>query len=256
MEQELISDKQPPAKKIYKDKQVWVGAFIGGPLTAGYLIAENFKVFGEKSKVLNTWMIAFGATLFLLFVSLFAPYIDRVPNGIITLLYTGIAFLLMRIFQGEKVNGHIQTGGQIQSWWKAIGISLIGLSITIILFVGVAFSVDTVKNANLTTKNYGASKHNITFDKDNISESEIDALAKTFTETTLFDNGDPWYIYIQKVENNYEITISVQKIVLNQPQNLAFFEQNRKETQALFPNNKIIYKLAADDFDNIIKRIE
>ncbi len=28
--------------KVYTDKMVWVGTFLGGPLVAGYLFASNF----------------------------------------------------------------------------------------------------------------------------------------------------------------------------------------------------------------------
>ncbi|MCU1287907.1 MAG: hypothetical protein JWN60_136, partial [Acidobacteria bacterium] len=39
MEYEAALDNQIPVEKIYKDKEVWVGTFLGGPLVAGYMIA-------------------------------------------------------------------------------------------------------------------------------------------------------------------------------------------------------------------------
>jgi hypothetical protein len=50
-------------KKIYTDRLIWAGTFLGGPLVAGYLIAENFKVFNEPNKVKLTWIYAIIATI-------------------------------------------------------------------------------------------------------------------------------------------------------------------------------------------------
>lgn len=47
MEQTLETNE---TVKIYKDRAIWAGTFLGGPLVAGYLIAENFKVFNEKKR--------------------------------------------------------------------------------------------------------------------------------------------------------------------------------------------------------------
>ncbi len=30
-------------EKIYKDKAIWVGTFLGGPLVAGYFFSKNYK---------------------------------------------------------------------------------------------------------------------------------------------------------------------------------------------------------------------
>lgn len=48
---EQILDIQTSTQKIYRDKAIWVGTFLGGPLAAGYLIAENFKAFNDPAKV-------------------------------------------------------------------------------------------------------------------------------------------------------------------------------------------------------------
>lgn len=62
MEQTL--EIQNGSKKIYKDKAIWVGTFLGGPLVAGYFIAENFKVFGEYGKAKKTWIYAILTTIY------------------------------------------------------------------------------------------------------------------------------------------------------------------------------------------------
>jgi hypothetical protein len=52
-----------PAQKIYSEKNIWRATFLGGPLVAGYLLAENFKAFNEPEKVRKTWIIAVLATI-------------------------------------------------------------------------------------------------------------------------------------------------------------------------------------------------
>ena len=39
-----------PTQKIYKNRAIEIATFLGGPLVAGYLIAENFKAFNEPDK--------------------------------------------------------------------------------------------------------------------------------------------------------------------------------------------------------------
>jgi len=50
VEHEQTLDNQILVGKIYKAKEIYVGTFLGGPLVAGYTIAENFKIFGEIDK--------------------------------------------------------------------------------------------------------------------------------------------------------------------------------------------------------------
>lgn len=252
----MIEQNNIQNEKIYKDKQVWAGTFIGGPLVAGYLIAENFKALGDKDKVWRTWMIAVAATLLLIVISFSAPNIERVPNFVLPLLYTGIAFLLMRIFQGEKIVNHLRAGGKIHSWWRALGVSLFGMVVFSVLLFGTYFVLVEIENANTATISYGASKHNISYNKNNISENEIDAVGNAMIKTGFFDDGNPWEIYVKKVGNNYEITAGVERSILYKPQELEFFNKQKQEIQKLFPNNKIVINLVADSFDNVIKRIE
>lgn len=256
MEQEIIFDSKMPTEKIYKDKEVWVGTYLGGPLVAGYLIAENFKVFGEMNKARRTWIIAIISTVAIFSGAFFAPYIDRIPNFLFPLIYTGIAYVLVQMYQGENINAHIRAGGQIHSWWKTLGVALIGILITLIPVVGVAYLVDAAATVNETTKTYGTIKHEIVFDTSNISEAEVDAIAEGFRKGFFFDNEKQKFVYVRKVENNYEISISVLKSLSNDKEDLEWFVQLRNDMQTSYPNNKIIFNLVVDSLDNIIKRLE
>lgn len=63
MEQEQTLDKHITIGKIYKEKAITFGTFLGGHLVAGHLIAENFKVFGEKDRAKKTWIYTIIATV-------------------------------------------------------------------------------------------------------------------------------------------------------------------------------------------------
>ncbi|MES2285235.1 MAG: hypothetical protein V4547_06060 [Bacteroidota bacterium] len=254
MEQTL--DKQIPTQKIYKDKAIWVGAFLGGPLAAGYIIAENFKVFNERDKAKKTWIYTVIATV-LIFGGIFLiPDTVKIPNQIIPLVYTGIAHYLIQHFQGKNISAHINAGGQLYSWWRTMGVGLVGLLIIIVPIFSFAYLSDTLANMGMETKLYGVMKHEIDFDKNNITEGEVDKLADAFTKTTFFDEEVTKYVYPKKVDSNYEISIGCDKSVTSDPDALEPFVQLRNDMQTLFPNNKIIFNLVVDDLDNIVKRLE
>ena len=137
MEENLLPVQ--PTFKLYKDRAIYVGTFLGGPLVAGYLAAENFKQLGQMDKVKTTWIIAICATI-LIFGGLFLiPNIEKVPNYIIPLIYTGIAHFLVQKFQGVAIKAHIANGGQIFSTWRAVWIGLVGLFVLIAIIFVVAY---------------------------------------------------------------------------------------------------------------------
>ncbi len=125
-----------PTYKLYKDKAIYLGTFIGGPLVAGYLIAENFKQLGQLGKVKTTWIISIVSTI-VIFGGLFLiPNVEKVPNYIIPIIYTGIAQILVKKFQEDAIKAHIETGGQTFSNWRAAWIGIVGLVILIaIIFI-------------------------------------------------------------------------------------------------------------------------
>lgn len=124
-----------PTYKIYKERAIWVGTFLGGPLVAGYLIAENFKAFNEIEKAKKTWLFAIISTI-LIFGGIFLiPETIKIPNQIIPIIYTAIAYYLAKHFQEKKMIEHIENGGEYYSWWRIIAIGVIGIFISIIAFI-------------------------------------------------------------------------------------------------------------------------
>ena len=81
------------ANKIYKEGAIQIGAFLGGPLVAGYLIAVNYKQLGEDGNVKKTWMwIIIG---FIAYFVIAAIVPDSVPAIVFSVVNTAVATLLV-----------------------------------------------------------------------------------------------------------------------------------------------------------------
>ncbi len=257
MEQETTLNYPSRTEKVYKDREIWVATLLGGTLAAGYMVAKNFQALGETHKARKTWIVTFAATVIVFLIGFYAPYLDRLPNFLFVLVTAGIVVVLAQMYQGERIRRHIRAGGQIQSWWKTLGVSLAGLLATIVLFVGVAVIVTVAEELNTVTKTYGKGGHEISYNKNNISESEVDQIGDAAVKSNLFlDSSGKWYAYARKVGSDYEISLFVNRATLTDKEYLKFLSETRGYTQASFPNNKIILNLVVEDFNKVEKRIE
>ena len=123
-------DIQTPTNKIYSKRAILVGTFLGGPLAAGYLIAENFKAFNDPDKAKKTWIYAIIATIVVFGIIFLIP---DIPALTIPAIYLGITSYVVQHFQGKNISTHINLGGQLHSGWRTIAVGMIGLAIMVIL---------------------------------------------------------------------------------------------------------------------------
>lgn len=257
MEQLSNNQKQ---RKIFTEKNMWLVAFLGGPLSAGYIIAENFKTFNDPQKVKITWSITIAVTILIFgFIIAFPEtIIDKMPKQLIPLIYTAIAAAIIRYYQKTKITEHLAEGGEEHSWGRSMCVGLIGLVVTLLLVAITAFIAGDLAggNPNLTSKTYGKLRHEILYDKTNVLESEIDQIAYGLTEITFFDEAVPKGVVVEKVNNTYEVTVLIIESAVNNNEALSHFIQLRDELQNYFPNNKIVVKLSVDYYDNVVKRLE
>lgn len=253
MEQAL--EIQNGSKKIYKDKAIWVGTFLGGPLVAGYFIAENFKVFGEYGKAKKTWIYTVITTIIICGGIFLIPDHIKIPNQIIPIIYTTIAAGLLNYFQGKNIELYIEAGGEVFNWGRIICVGLIGLMVTLIILFSVIFVTDR-SGTTETVNTYGVMKHELVFDSDNLTNHEVDKLADILTQTTFFDEEVTKYVYAEKINSTYVISISVVDGTANEDQALQSYKELQAEMERFYPQNKIIINLVVDHLDNIIKKIE
>ena len=145
---EQASEAVKSAKRIYTDRVIWVATYLGGPLVAGYLIAENFKAFNETEKVRKTWIYTIVGTI-IIFVGIFAiqdDILESIPKYFIPLVYTAIAYGIVKHFQGKNISAFIALGGKPFGWWRATIISLIGVAITIVSIFAIVFLFFAIAN--------------------------------------------------------------------------------------------------------------
>jgi hypothetical protein len=248
-------------RKIYTENSMWLVAFLGGPLSAGYIIAENFKTFNETGKVKITWSITIAVTI-LIFGSIFAlpeTIIDKIPNQFIPIIYTAVAAVIISHYQKTKIIDYFAEGGEKHSWWRATFVGFIGLLVTLLFVVITAFIAGGFSGESLNllnSKTYGELHHEIFYDKNNILENEIDKIANGLTEAMFFDEAFPKEVVVEKINDNYELTISVVENAINDEEVLSHFTGLKIELQNYFPNNKIVIKLTPDYYGNVVKRLE
>src|SRR6185312_10100567 len=199
MENTATVQNSAPTYKVYKEKGIWAGSFLGGPLVAGYLIAENFKAFGDKNKARNTWIITVVSTIVLFALLLFVPFISKLPAPLFPLVYTAIAYALVIRYQKQKIDAHIQAGGQTFKWYRILGVGVIGCIITIIPLAITLYLTDP--SMSYTTKAYGPAKNELLYNKKSISDSEADKMADALTKVGLFGQSQEVSV-IMKIEDN------------------------------------------------------
>jgi hypothetical protein len=129
MEENILSPF--PDFKLYNDRSIYIGTFLGGPLVAGYFLAENFKRLGQPALARKSWLIAIGATILILAAVVLIPGIGKVPPYIIPLAYTGLAMYFIKKSQGEAIKSHLARGGRLYSAWFGVLGGLIGTAVII-----------------------------------------------------------------------------------------------------------------------------
>ncbi|GGH01743.1 hypothetical protein GCM10007415_42340 [Parapedobacter pyrenivorans] len=242
-------------ERIYRDKELALASFLGGPLAIGYLIAENFKVFEQRDKVRITWIATLLSTVVIFASPFLVPALEKIPNFIVPLVYTTIAYALVNRFQGERIEAHIDAGGEVHSWKRTIGVGLIGLVITLVALLGTGLVVDAIVNADITSKTYGRMQHEISFDTTNIPEREVDRIAYSLRLGGFFDDEVTKYVHVEKVGNDIELYISVADGAAADNTTLTLFRGLLKVVQERSPDNRVYLNLVVERLDNVVKRM-
>jgi hypothetical protein len=138
MEESIFPEK--PASKLYTENAIRVATFLGGPLAAGYLIADNYKQLGEAKKVQTTWIITIFVTVAIFVLTWFLP--EKTPPYLLPIAYSVATYYLAQNLQGAKIKAHIAAGGEIWSVWRAVLAGLVGLVIIIAIVFAAFFLMD------------------------------------------------------------------------------------------------------------------
>lgn len=206
---EVISASIPEGK-VYRDKVIYQATFFGGPLVAGYMMASNFKVFSETEKAKWTWLFTIIFCVMLFSILIFLPdEIGKSPIFLIPLFYSLIAYYLAKYLQQAKIKAHLNAGGQKYSGWRALLISIIGLLVFVIPFLGISYVQVQSKKANVNRvreeiKNLGYNsdkaygKNEIFYDTAGITNKMLDTIAGVFYKTGCFIDTKGTSVMIKK----------------------------------------------------------
>lgn len=128
--------------KLYTPNAIRLATFLGGPLIAGYLIRENYLALQEEKKAKQALILGIVSTVVFFGVLFLVPttVIDRIPNFIFPLLFTGIVSWIVEVKQGDILRKHQEENNVFYSIWRAVGLALISAlllfaSIFILVFV-------------------------------------------------------------------------------------------------------------------------
>jgi hypothetical protein len=142
IEPEQTLDFEQEKQKIYENKAIRAATFFGGPLVAGYLIAENFKAFHDPINAKKAWLSSIFATALLFGIVFIVPHADKIPSVAFPLAYSFLAFYLVERYQGKLIQEHLGSGGKSFKWWRALLIGLAGAAITFAVIFAIALLID------------------------------------------------------------------------------------------------------------------
>ena len=128
-------------RKIYNENMVRVSTLLAGPFAAAYLMAENYKTFGQEKLARQTLICGSVVTVFIFGTLLLLPekVVDKVPHFLLPIIFSVIAQFLMRRFQTPEIETYLNEGGQKHSNWKVAGVSGLVLAIEVLTVLVLIF---------------------------------------------------------------------------------------------------------------------
>lgn len=138
--------------ELYSQRAISIATYFGGPLAAGILARQNFINLGKEQLGKNALIIGIISTI-LLFVGIFSVpdyIIDKIPNPLIPLVYTGIIYLIIEKYQGSELKEHKEKNRPFYSAWKATGIG----AICMLFLLGSIFGYAFLSPDDFDTKTY------------------------------------------------------------------------------------------------------
>jgi hypothetical protein len=115
---------------MYSPGQIAVATFIGGPLAAAWLMAVNFRRLGSLRAAVASVAVA----LFVVFGlgTLVVTTGITPPLGFVVF---GLTVLVQGVLQGNEFRSHLARQGRVDSWWSAIGVSIVTLALSLVPLV-------------------------------------------------------------------------------------------------------------------------
>lgn len=134
-------------KKLFTLRAIQITTYLLSPIVSGFMIRSNFNNLDEKKKGNLALIFSYLLTTLVFTFLYFIPenILDKIPNPLLPLIYTGIIYYYLEKTQGEKLKYHKENNGEFHSIKKVVAINVI----PIVLIVFVAFIAgDLMKEEN------------------------------------------------------------------------------------------------------------
>jgi hypothetical protein len=181
---------------------------------------------------------------------MFVPGIEKIPNYVIPVVYTGITIGLVQLLQSQKIREYV---GPVHTWPNTIAVAVGLIILTLIPTFGLSYYLDST--TPVKEKTYGRLQHDINFDKTNISEDEVDSIATALRKWTYFDDEVRKSVDVRKIGDRYVLSLYCTDSIRSDPQAIKPFEELLREMQSSFPNNPITFELVIGTADNVVRKI-
>lgn len=242
-------------KRYYSQRAITIATYFGGPLAAGYLIKKNYETLEQPDNARKSLLIGIVSTI-LIFAGIFSipeEIIDKIPNALIPLIYTGIIYLIVERVQGESLKNHKESGGEFYSGWKAAGIGAIAM---LILAAGMALTAFIAGDLSNSQPEFDAE----TYDKE--VAKFVDNENKSLAVFNVIETQTPDYL-IKEFSKGIVMWKVNKGIVegLNSIENLPekLKDQNTlllKYCDLRIQHSEIILKAISEDTDKYVSEIE
>lgn len=240
-------------KKLFTQRAIAIATYFGGPLAAGYLVKKNYEAYDQSEKGKKAFIIGIISTI-LIFAGIFSipeHIIDKIPNALIPVIYTGIIYLIVEKIQGQRIKEHKKSGGEFYSAWKATGIGAIFMVILLAMIAGTAFIAGDLSKPDFDSTTY-----------DNEVAKFVQNENKSLAVYNVINSAEPQYL-IKEFKNGIVLWEENKEIVkrLNAIENLPteLLEQNKKllsYCDLRIQHNKIIMKAISEDTDKYVSEID
>lgn len=115
------------APQIYDHKSILIGTLMGGPLAAGYLMSQNYKIFGKPDSAQTAFFLGIIITILYFGGILIIPaeILNYIPKALVSVLTVGIVAVILDYKQDDLIQAYIARRGAKASRWKAAGIGVV-----------------------------------------------------------------------------------------------------------------------------------
>ena len=110
--------------RVYDSHVILIATIFGGPLVGGYLLAENFKGFGEVNRTKQSWI--WGILGLSIMISVSGIIQNAYVKMIVPVLFSVLTYIGALYFQGGKIRLHQQLGGQMHRKDRMFVICFVG----------------------------------------------------------------------------------------------------------------------------------